>query len=522
MPHTVNLSLLQKLFVLGTGIIAFSLGFAGCTTTTSQSPRVVRHHPAQPRAQSGQPGLLADAMASVADEHNNSVAKGENGEGLNQQTVTGNAAKSSANADNDAIAKLQSASGKDGPIKTIGLTGIGIKDAVGVALARHPDIGRANAVVAQGKAQIAIEKSAWYPTLQYSVNPGYNRYYSSSNNKNDPGNVRGTVGASQLIYDFGRTSSRIGAAQATNEKQLHQLAGTMEDVAQNMANTFIELSAAQDLISAAQRETNLLRDTHDKISQRVKAGLSDASDLNQAEVAMQRAKSDLLQATTRFDVAAGKFAQISGFRPTKVATLAETTRFMDSLSKGKGDVDKTPAVLAAEAEVKASQQRVRLAKADRFPSVSLGVSQSGATGQRNATNDSTFVGLQLSGQFSTGKREKYQIEAAEAELRAARQARDNEQLVSRTTRGSAETEEKGASARMDNAKQLMDLSLSSRDLYWQQYTLNKRPLTDVINAERDTFSAESDQITAISDRLYAKVKAYYAVGQLVTRLRERN
>ena len=75
---------------------------------------------------------------------------------------------------------------------------------------------------------------------------------------------------------------------------------------------------------------------------------------------------------------------------------------------------------------------------------------------------------------------------------------------------------------MDNAKQLMDLSLSSRDLYWQQYTLNKRPLTDVINAERDTFSAESDQITAISDRLYAKVKAYYAVGQLVTRLRERN
>ena len=83
-----------------------------------------------------------------------------------------------------------------------------------------------------------------------------------------------------------------------------------------MANTFIELSAAQDLISAAERETNLLRDTHDKISQRVKAGLSDASDLNQAEVAMERAKSDLLQATTRFDVAAGKFAQISGFRPT--------------------------------------------------------------------------------------------------------------------------------------------------------------------------------------------------------------
>ena len=522
MRHMVSFSLLQKYLLLGVSLFAIGISFTGCTTSRSQSPRVVRHHPAQPNSGSGEAGLIADSMMSVVDEHNVATGKAVNNEAEGQKAAQVTTDAASGNADNALFQKSQITNGKDSPVTTIGLNGIGIKDAVGVALARHPDIGRANAVVAQGKAQIAIEKSAWYPTLQYSVNPGYNRYYNSSGNNNDPGNVRGTVGASQLIYDFGRTSSRIGAARATNEKQMHELQSTMEDVAQNMANIFIELSAAQDMIGAAQRESSLLRDTHDKISQRVKAGLSDASDLNQAEVAMQRAKSDLLQATTRFDVAAGKFAQISGFRPIKVATLAETSRFMDSLSKGKGDVDKTPAVLAAEAEVKASQQRVRLAKADRFPSVSLGVSQSGATGQRNATNDSTFVGLQLSGQLSTGKREKYQIEAAEAELRAARQARDNQQLVSRTTRGSAETEERGASARMDNARQLMDLSLSSRDLYWQQYTLNKRPLTDVINAERDTFSAESDQITAISDRLYAKVKAYYAVGQLVTRLREHN
>lgn len=508
--------ILCKFLNFSVSTLAVAIAFAGCTAESTSNPRVVRHHPAQMSGQNVAVGPLTGSMMSVVDQQTaaKGMAQGKEDAGTNDPT--------SSNAGASELAKVQNASGRDGPIKTIGMNGISIKDAVGVALARHPDIGRANAVVAQSKAQIAIEKAAWYPTLQYSVNPGYNRYYNSSRNNDDPGNVRGTVGASQLIYDFGRTSSRIGAAKATNEKQTHQLASTMEDVAQNMANIFIELSAAQDLIGAAQRETTLLRDTHDKIDQRVKAGLSDASDLNQAEVAMQRAKSDLLQATTRFDVAAGKFSQISGFRPVKVATLAETTRYMDSLSKGSGDVDRTPAVLAAEAEVRASQQRVRLAKADRFPSVSLGVSQSGATGQRNATNDSTFVGLQLSGQFSTGKREKHQIEAAEAELRAARQARDNEQLVSRTTRGSAETEEKGAAARMDNAKQLRDLSLSSRDLYWQQYTLNKRPLTDVINAERDTFMAESDQITAISDRLYAKVKAYYAVGQLVTRLRERN
>lgn len=502
-------------FIKRYGIFLGLLSLEACTGTASE-PRIVRHHPAPMQNAAKNDAPSTAATVSVSPEHTDAINKKSADKIMPPPAMTAEPPVVTGGQ------KALSANDKTMPIKTIGVNGINLKDSIGIALARHPDIGRANAVVAQGKAQIAIERAAWYPTLQYSVNPGYNRYYSGSNRNNDDnGNVRGTVGASQLLYDFGRTSSRIAAAKATNEKQMHQLSSTMEDVAQNMANIFIELSAAQDLIAAATHENNLLRDTRDKIAQRVKAGLSDASDLNQAEVGMQRAKSDLLQATTRFDVAAGKFAQITGFRPTRVATLAETTRFMDSMSNGKGDVDHTPAVLAAEAEVRASQQRVRTAKADRFPSISLGVSQSGATGQRNATNDSTFVGLQLSGQISTGKREKYQIEAAEAELRAARQARDNEQLVSRTTQGSAETEERGAAARMDNAKQMMDLSLSSRDLYWQQYTLNKRPLTDVINAERDTFMAESDHITAISDRLYAKIKAYYAVGQLVSRLRER-
>ena len=255
-------------------------------------------------------------------------------------------------------------------------------------------------------------------------------------------------------------------------------------------------------------------------SQRTKAGLSDVADLNQADVAMERAKSDLLSAQTRYDVAAGKFAEMTGIRPHRVATLADTSRFVDRLRRGTDNYDNTPSVLAATAEVHAAEQRLKLAKADRFPTVSLGVSQSKATKNQNATNDSTFVGLQLSGNFSLGKKEKYQIQASEAELRAAKQARDNDLMTTRTSLGSAETESAGAEARMSNAKEVMGLSLSSRDLYWQQYTLNKRPLTDVVNAERDTFQAESTYIAAQSDRLAAKVKAYSAVGQFVSRIRE--
>ncbi|AQS40731.1 MAG: Type I secretion system outer membrane protein [Candidatus Tokpelaia hoelldobleri] len=410
---------------------------------------------------------------------------------------------------------------KTGDYNTISLKDMKLVDAVGIAIARHPDIGRATAVVMQSKAQIAVEKSVWYPTMTYGVDPGYSRYYGGKARNSSESSIRGTIGARQLLYDFGQSSSRIGVARATYERDRYQLENTVENVAYSMAAIFIELSAAQELVGAAQREYNTMRITRDKIAERVASGLSDAVDLNQADVSIRRAQSDMLSAQTRYDVAAGRFAEIIGVRPDQVASLEITASFIENLGERRNGVDSTPSVLAAEAEVRAAQKKVKLARSQFYPSVNLGVSQQKATGQRNATNDSSFVGVQLNGSFNTGFREKHMIEAARAELNAAQQSSENERLITRTALGSSETEAQGAMARMGNSSEMMSLSLSSRDLYWQQYTLNKRPLTDVVNAERDIFMAESDRITALADYLNARVRAYAAVGDLVERLRKR-
>lgn len=445
------------------------------------------------------------------------------GDGLDDAFPTSMLSEAQGDAEeNPAISPDTPASDKPAEnYNTINTQNIGFSDAIGIAIARHPDIGRATAVVIQSNAQIAVEKSAWYPTLQYGVSPGYSQYYGNSRNTGSRSTVQGTVGANQLVYDFGRTSSRIGVARATYEKDRFILKNVVENVAYNMAMIFIELTASQELIRAAEREYDAMRRTREKIAQRVEGGLSDAVDLNQADVAIQRARADLLSAQTRYDIAAGRFAEIVGIRPGKVVSLEDTTKFIESLGPGRNSVDSTPSVLAADANVKASLEKVRLARAQRYPSVNLSISQQKATSLRNATNDSTFVGLQLGGSFNTGFREQYQVEAAQAELNAAKLSSENERLVTRTMLGSAETEARGATVRMDNSRQMMSLSLTSRDLYWQQYTFNKRPLTDVVNAERDTFIAESDHIAAMADYMSAVVKSYSAVGDLVERIRAR-
>lgn len=398
----------------------------------------------------------------------------------------------------------------------IALDDLSLRDAVGIAIARHPDIGRANAEVAQSTSEVEVAKAAWYPKIDYGVRPGYGGSFGSNGNRTG---TRASIGVSQLLYDFGRTSSRISAADSTLSQRRFQLADTIETVAYQTASTFIELAASQDVIAAAQRQVAALTETRAKILDRVRAGLSVSSDRNLVELAILHAQAEVLKAHTRFDVAAAKLTELIGARPRRVASLGGTVGFVGGLGSIGGNVEHTPSVLAAEAAVDAADARVRLAEAERFPSIGIGASRAISSGRPNASND-TWIGLAVSGNYSLGGLAKHQIAAAEAELRANRESLENQRLVTRSALKAAQIEVSGAAARRASYEKVIALSRASRDLYWQEYILNKRTLTDVVNPERDIFESEVEWINALADGSIARVKAYVAVGKFVELLRE--
>ena len=76
----------------------------------------------------------------------------------------------------------------------------------------------------------------------------------------------------------------------------------------------------------------------------------------------------------------------------------------------------------------------------------------------------------------------------------------------------------GADARIANYGTMIKLARNARELYWQEYTLNKRSLNDVLNADRDVYVAESERIGAQADRIIAHVRASAASGKLISSL----
>lgn len=400
--------------------------------------------------------------------------------------------------------------------RAVPIDGMSLYEAVGLAISRHPDVSRATAVIAQGEAQVAIAQSAWYPTLEYGVQPGYGEAYGSSGRASG---VRGTVGVKQLVFDFGRTSSQISAADATLVKQVHLRADAIETVAYTTATAFVDLAASQETVAAALRQAAALQATRAKIGERVAAGLANTTDQIQADVAIKRAEADALKARTQFDVAAGKVAELTGVRPKRVAPLAVTAKFVAALGNGGGDIEQTPSVLAAKAGMEAADAQVHVAEAAQYPSIGLGANKS-VSARRNAY-DSTFAGVTIGGSFSFGGLAQHQIDAAQAEKRAAEQALENQRLVTRTALNSAGVEASGAAVRLSSYEKVIALSRASRNLYWEEYTLNKRPLTEVINAEREIYQSSAEQIAAAADGALARIKAHVAIGKFVALLRDK-
>ncbi|MDR2215295.1 MAG: TolC family protein [Nevskiaceae bacterium] len=383
--------------------------------------------------------------------------------------------------------------------------------AVSLAIARHPEILGAVALIARREAEVALAKSDRWPTIQYGLGPGYGRSYGLADNE---WAVRGNLGIDQPLVDFGLTSARIRAAKNMQEAAQANRLDTVEKVAEATLSAYVDAVVAQERLVASQGAITAMQQVQQRIDQRTQAGLSDRSDLNAANIAVQRAGIDAEQSTTAVDAAVSRLIELIGVAPTRLAPLQQVHDLVANRRRGTPDFEQTPVIQMAHHSLDAAEDSVKAARAQRYPTIGVGVNRTFSTGQASA-NDATWYGLSVRGGISLGGAARQRVAAANAERAAAEQELEARRLEVRTGWLVAAREEEGARRRLNDLRGVSSLWLQTRDLYWQEYILDKRALGDVINAEREIHSAEAEQIVATGDAATAAMRALVLQGELV-------
>lgn len=381
-----------------------------------------------------------------------------------------------------------------------------------LAVSRHPDLATAQAQIDRSAAELAIAKSGYYPELNMEISPsrGHTSYARSLSNDT----LTASVGIQQPLLDFGRTANEISAANASLEKSQYTRADAMNTVAGNAATTYVSLSAAQETQSAAFRLQASLRELRERLRRRVDAGIEDRSALAQTDIAIARSRADALRVTTQLQIAEVQLEKLIGFTPKEVTSTNDILSQIGRESPSAVILQDAPAIKASESAVREAEARVGRARAERWPILSLGASRD-LTLAESGDARSLWLGLKLSGRFSLGGAQDQSLAAAEADRRGAAAALESRKRQAASTVEISEMEDQGASNRLDIYNQLIHLAKKTRILYWQEYTVEKRSLSDLIGVEQEIYGLEADVIATRAELSTAKINALIATGRLL-------
>jgi TolC family type I secretion outer membrane protein len=178
---------------------------------------------------------------------------------------------------------------------------------IDIALKKHPDILAASHTVRIGDSRIGQARSDYYPQVDFQTN--YNRtqaYKSGVSNLAgaSPTNLyTGRLNLSQNIYDFGRTSARVGVANFNRDSYRQDLENVTSLVVLNVKQSYYDVLQSEEnrRVSA---ETVEQFQRHLEIAKGFfEVGLKPKFDVTKAEVDLSNARLNQIRAENDLRIA---------------------------------------------------------------------------------------------------------------------------------------------------------------------------------------------------------------------------
>lgn len=416
------------------------------------------------------------------------------------------------------LAAMQTAVAADASAAPQAVDGIDLPTAVRAMRSSHPSIRQAGFLVEQRESEERALQADRWPVVEYSLRPGFDP------ESNRDANLQMNLSLQVPVYDFGMGRAHRSAAEQRTVRFRHLAVDSEERAAAELSGEFFEHAMWSSAGEVAGQHLETLEDVRHKIEMRVSAGLADVSDLQRAEVSIQRAQLQQQQVIARRAMAADRIRLLVGRDVQPVGSLEDGERRLQA-DVSLAAVDDSPSVAAAEAEWRAARHDVEAARAARFPAISVGVAHNSyflpdGTDGRSGSEivNSTQYGVFLSGRMSLGGGARHRVQAARAASLAAQSSYDTEIMRQRLAMRALSNEMEDARARAGSAAQQVALLERARNLYWQEYMLSKRRLTEVFEIERDIYMARVDQLRARADLLRVKAEQLGIRGRLVDTL----
>ena len=388
------------------------------------------------------------------------------------------------------------------------------------ALQAYPSIQSANAKAQASRADIDKARSSHQPQIGIAASANQ---YTSGSVPSSLGRTSVSPTAKLNLWSGGRIEAEASRAEALTRAAEFQRDGTLDDVAQQACEAYLNWDKTADLYRLAVQNLNSHRETLDDIQKISQVDAGRRIDYQQALVrtenaalALQQRKADLAQAMQRLR---RFWPGEMDARPVGLdAVVAENGvlgRIPMSLSTAIERVtDDLPGIAQYRAQMDAAQAALKVAQGQYWPTVDAAVSRQFNT---NTLRFETLSQIQLNAPLYTGGATSALIEAAQNQVKAAQFSLDEARLIGREKAALAWQEWASARSRSTVGNAQSDVGDKVVDGYRQQFRVARRSLLDLLNIQADSFNYRSAARAAFHDERLARVRLLAATGDLARR-----
>jgi TolC family type I secretion outer membrane protein len=389
---------------------------------------------------------------------------------------------------------------------------LNLSDVVNLALCNNPQTREVWASSRVQAAQVGASKGSYLPGLSLSA----------SGNRNSPGTSQRSVGLtlSYLLYDFGTR-----AANLENARQLLAAASATQDstvqaVFLAAVQAYYQTQATQAALDAAHEAERAAKQSFAAAEARYLAGSATPADKLQAQTAYSQATLNRITTDGNLKKTGGALANIIGLEANRDVSLAAANTEVVPASFDQ-DVNalieeakrQRPDLIAAEAQVKATEASADAARAAGKPSISLNAS----TNQINsagATSRGSSLGVSISVPLFAGYAPTYRVRAAEAQVEAQQARTERVRLQVALDVWNAWQNLVTATQSLRTTADLLGSATQSERVALGRYQAGVGSMLDVLNAQSVLASARQQRIQSLLDWNVGRAALAQSMGSL--------
>lgn len=381
------------------------------------------------------------------------------------------------------------------------------------------------ASVQQAKGARGVAQSTLLPTLNIGVSEVFERENLRTLGVSLPGvptavkfnYIDARVRLNQSVLDLVRVNN-LHAASETLKANLQAVRNSRDLIVLAVGGSYLQLLATQARITSAEAQVESSRAVYKQAADRFAAGLAARVDAERAQVQLQTDQQRLRALQADRDTQKLRLGRLIGLPLGQQFKTAEEYRFtplgditeesaLQRAFQGRADV------LAAQSSVRAAENSVKAAHAERLPQLAVDANFGGAgvTPSKHSTGVYEVAGV-LTIPLYEGGRIRGETQEAQAALQQRKSELEN-------VRGQVDQDVRQAFIDLNSAADQVIVAQSNvtlaHDTLQQSRDRFAAGVTDtveVVQSEQTVVQADNDYITAVFEHNLAKVSLARAMG----------